>query len=81
MPGAAEIRAAADSIDARLIVIDTLAGSFPGLNENDPEAMGHAVATIRSLSGPTRAVLVAHHLPKGAPRRESTARSWPTRIL
>lgn len=65
LPGAAAIRDAADRIGARLVVIDTLAAAFPGLNENDPGEMGHAVRTIRSLTGPGRATLTLHHVPKG----------------
>lgn len=65
LPGAVAIRDAADRIGARLIVLDTLSASFPGINENDPVEMGHAVKTIRSLTSPTRATLTLHHVPKG----------------
>lgn len=57
----AAIEAAADSIGAVLIVIDTLARAFPGLDENDGRSMGRAVKVLRTLCTDARAVMVVHH--------------------
>lgn len=57
----AAIEAAADSIGAVLVVIDTLARAFPGLDENDGRCMGRAVKLLRTLCTDERAVLVVHH--------------------
>ena len=60
---------------AGLVVVDTLAASFPGLKENESEDMGRAVAALRTLSKPTgAAVLLIHHGTKsgeGGPRGHS----------
>jgi predicted ATP-dependent serine protease len=64
-PDVDAIAAEADGIGAGLIVIDTLAKAFPGLDENDPRSMGRAVRLMRKLTTPTRAVLAIHHSPKG----------------
>lgn len=48
-----------------LVIVDTLAAAFPGLDENDAKDMGRAVRTLRSLSAPSgAAVAVIHHSPK-----------------
>lgn len=47
-----------------LIVVDTLAAVFPGLQENEPAAMGGAVAALRSLTRHGAAVVTVHHSSK-----------------
>ncbi|MEL6284575.1 MAG: AAA family ATPase [Pseudomonadota bacterium] len=58
-----------------LIVIDTLAMSFPGLEENSAEGMGRVVAVTRALTQWGAAVLLVHHDSKdghqGLPRGHS----------
>lgn len=58
-----------------LIVIDTVAIAFPGLEENDAKSMGRVVAVARSLSRWGAAVLLIHHDTKdgsnGLPRGHS----------
>ncbi|MGJ8609503.1 MAG: AAA family ATPase [Octadecabacter sp.] len=58
-----------------LIVIDTLAMAFPGLEENSAEAMGRVVAVARSLTKWGAAVILVHHDTKdgaqGLPRGHS----------
>lgn len=57
-----------------LIVIDTLAMAFPGLEENSAEAMGRVVAVSRALTKHGAAVLLIHHDTKaegGTPRGHS----------
>lgn len=44
-----------------LIVIDTLAMAFPGLEENSAEGMSRVVAVARSLTKHGAAVLLIHH--------------------
>ena len=44
-----------------LIVIDTLAMAFPGLEENDARDMGRVVAVARSLTIHGAAVMLIHH--------------------
>lgn len=48
----------------KLVVIDTLAAAFPGIEENTSEGMGEAVAVFRQLAAFGPAVLVAHHTTK-----------------
>lgn len=48
----------------KLIVIDTLAVAFPGLEENDAKSMGHVVAVARALTNWVAAVILVHHAPK-----------------
>ena len=58
----------------RLVVIDTLAMAFPGLEENSAEAMGRVVAVARALASRGAAVLLVHHDTKaegGTPRGHS----------
>ena len=47
-----------------LIVIDTLAAAFLGLQENDSEGMGMVIALARKLTALGPAVVIAHHPPK-----------------
>jgi hypothetical protein len=44
-----------------LIIIDTLAMAFPGLEENSAEAMGRVVAVARRLAEGGAAVVLIHH--------------------
>lgn len=44
-----------------LVFLDTLAMSFPGLEENSAEAMGRVVAVARSVAQWGAAVLLIHH--------------------
>lgn len=57
-----------------LIVIDTLAAAFPGLEENEAKAMGNVVAVARRLARWGAAVVLVHHDTKegsGLPRGHS----------
>jgi len=58
-----------------LIVIDTLALAFPGLEENSAEGMGRVVAVTRALTKWGAAVILVHHDTKdgqqGLPRGHS----------
>ncbi|MCA1286935.1 AAA family ATPase [Salipiger bermudensis] len=57
-----------------LVVIDTLAVAFPGLEENDAKGMGQVVAAARSLTKWGAAVVLIHHDTKagdGLPRGHS----------
>ena len=58
-----------------LLVIDTLAMSFPGLEENSAEGMGRVMAVARKLTKWGAAVLLVHHDTKdggnGLPRGHS----------
>jgi len=58
-----------------LIVVDTIAMAFPGLEENDAKSMGLVVAAARSLTKWGAAVLLIHHDTKdgqqGLPRGHS----------
>jgi hypothetical protein len=52
-------------IKPALIIIDTIARAFPGLRENDPEAMAAVVSSVRSLSAICNsAVITVHHVAK-----------------
>lgn len=66
------LRYAARAFGATLVVIDTLAAAFPGIDENDARGMGLVVHTLRQLGKPAEpegdlpawsgaAVLVVHH--------------------
>jgi KaiC/GvpD/RAD55 family RecA-like ATPase len=53
-----------EAVDERrpaLIVIDTLAMAFPGVEENDSGSMGRVVAVARQLARGGAAVLLIHH--------------------
>jgi KaiC/GvpD/RAD55 family RecA-like ATPase len=57
-----------------LVVIDTLAMAFPGIDENTAQAMGLVVSAARSLTKWGAAVLLVHHDTKagdGLPRGHS----------
>lgn len=58
-----------------LVVIDTLAMAFPGLEENSAEGMGRVVAVARALTKWGAAVILVHHDTKdghqGLPRGHS----------
>lgn len=65
---------AVESRKPRLIVIDTLAMAFPGLEENSAEAMGRVVSVARKLTEHGAAVVLIHHDTKaegGTPRGHS----------
>jgi len=59
----------------RLVVIDTLAMAFPGLEENSAEGMGRVMQVARSLTKWGAAVVLVHHDTKdgqqGLPRGHS----------
>lgn len=57
-----------------LIVVDTLAMAFPGLEENSAESMGKVVTAARALTAHGAAVVLVHHSTKdsnGTPRGHS----------
>jgi hypothetical protein len=58
------LQRSADELKPALIVIDTLAAAFPGIKENDPDAMGAIVATARDLTRCGACVVLIHHAPK-----------------
>ncbi len=74
-PHVAGLREAARRIGAGVIVLDTVAAAFPGLDENDGRSMGECVRTLRRLAEPDpapgawrgAAVIAVHHGAKGAP--------------
>lgn len=55
------LRAAIAERKPALIFLDTLALSFPGLEENTAEAMGKVVAIARSMTKHGAAVVLIHH--------------------
>lgn len=73
-PDLAALRTAVAYRRPALIVIDTLAMAFPGLEENAAEGMGHVVAVARALTKHGAAVVLIHHSTKdsnGTPRGHS----------
>jgi KaiC/GvpD/RAD55 family RecA-like ATPase len=73
-PDLATLRAAVKAERPALIVIDTVAMAFPGLKENEADAMGRVVAAARSLTKWGAAVVLIHHDTKeggGLPRGHS----------
>jgi hypothetical protein len=61
---APDLEALADAVAEQcpvLIVIDTLAMAFPGLEENDAKSMGRVVAVSRRLAQHGAAVVLIHH--------------------
>ena len=69
-PHLAELRSVAIRLGAVLIVVDTAAAAFPGLDENDGRSMGRLVKVLRDLGAPAAkwpgaAVVVVHHAAKG----------------
>jgi KaiC/GvpD/RAD55 family RecA-like ATPase len=69
------LKRAAQDRTPSLIVIDTLAMAFPGLEENSAEGMGRVVEVARSLTKWGAAVILIHHDTKdgqqGLPRGHS----------
>lgn len=66
-PGAPDLAALMAEVERRkpaLIVIDTLAAAFSGLDENDAKSMGRVVAIARKLTEHGAAVLLVHHSTK-----------------
>lgn len=73
-PDLKELAAAVKVQRPKLIVIDTLAMAFPGLEENSADAMGRVVAVARALTKWGAAVVLVHHDTKaegGTPRGHS----------
>ncbi|RDW14108.1 AAA family ATPase [Paracoccus thiocyanatus] len=73
-PDLKELVAAVKTQRPKLIVIDTLAMAFPGLEENSADAMGRVVAVARALTKWGAAVILVHHDTKaegGTPRGHS----------
>jgi archaellum biogenesis ATPase FlaH len=60
-PDLAALLAAVEEKQPALIIIDTLAMAFPGLEENSAEGMGRVVAVARSLATSGAAVILIHH--------------------
>ena len=68
------LRAAVKAQRPALVIIDTLAVAFPGIEENSAEGMGLVVAAARSLTTWGAAVVLIHHDTKagdGLPRGHS----------
>lgn len=68
------LRAAVKARRPALVIIDTLAVAFPGLEENCAEGMGQVVAAARALTTWGAAVVLIHHDTKagdGLPRGHS----------
>ncbi|SLN77648.1 AAA family ATPase [Roseisalinus antarcticus] len=68
------LRSAVEARRPSLVIIDTLAVAFPGLEENSAEGMGRVVAAARSLTEWGAAVVSVHHDTKagdGLPRGHS----------
>jgi hypothetical protein len=57
----AALEAAVKERSPTLIIVDTLAMAFPGLEENSAEAMGRVVAVARRLAEGGAAVVLIHH--------------------
>ena len=60
-PDLAALHAAVAEQQPALIIIDTLAMGFPGLEENSAEGMGRVVAIGRALTSHGAAVIMIHH--------------------
>lgn len=60
-PDLAALRQLVADYRPHLVVIDTLAMAFPGLEENDASAMGRVVKIARSLTVTGAAVALVHH--------------------
>lgn len=50
--------------DAGLVVIDTLAMGFPGIEENSAEGMSKVISTCRAITAMGPAVILIHHTAK-----------------
>jgi hypothetical protein len=81
--GAGIIARVADEHRSGLVIIDTLNAACPGLDENSAAEMGRAVAALRSITTPSRAVLAVHHTPRGGqhPRGHSALEAAADTIL
>ena len=61
----AEIEALIRRIRPGLVILDTIARAFPGLEENGPDQMGRVVAVVRQFTMICNsAVMTLHHPPK-----------------
>lgn len=76
--GSDDLKLLMDSIEKEkpnLIIIDTLAMAFPGLEENAGESMGKIITVLKQLAGSEAAVFILHHDTKkndGLPRGHSS---------
>lgn len=74
-PDLKDLRRLVKESGCKLVIIDTLAMAFPGLEENSAEGMGRVVAVARSLTKWGAAVILIHHDTKdgqqGLPRGHS----------
>lgn len=73
-PNLRELQHAVAELKPALIVIDTLAMAFPGLEENSAEAMSRVIRVCRLVAKHGAAVLLIHHDTKangGTPRGHS----------
>jgi len=73
-PDLKELARAVKAQKPKLIIIDTLAMAFPGLEENSADGMGRVVAVARALTKWGAAVILIHHDTKaegGTPRGHS----------
>lgn len=71
---ASDLRALVAEHRPAMIVIDTVAMAFPGIDENTSQDMGKVVAVARSLTEHGASVVLIHHDPKasdGTPRGHS----------
>lgn len=62
--GASAIAKVADEHGYGIVIIDALNAACPGLDENSPSEMGCAVAALRAITSPARAVIAVHHTPR-----------------
>lgn len=81
--GVGAIAEVADAHAIGLVIVDTLNSACPGLDENSPQEMGRAVAALRAIATPSRAVLAVHHTPRGGqhPRGHSALEAAADTIL
>jgi hypothetical protein len=61
------LAAVAADVAADVLVIDTVSGALPGVNENDAEAMTVPAAHLRALANTGLTVFALHHPPKNDP--------------
>ena len=52
-----------------LVIIDTLAAAWAGIEENSPEGMGQVVSTASALAAMNCAVIIIHHPTKNGDKR------------
>jgi archaellum biogenesis ATPase FlaH len=60
-PDLKALRKAVKERRPKLVIVDTLAMAFPGMDENTSEAMGRVVAVARALARHGSAVILIHH--------------------